>query len=204
MVTGAGSIGPGWGNGKATAVLFAREGARVFGVDIHLTAAEETRSIVEQEGGICTVMKADVSKVDDVRTMVERCVETFGRIDILHNNVGIVVVGGPVETDEATWDRVMAVNLKSMFLTCKYAVAAMLESGGGRAHNIALASLPNFTLPGDVSASKRYWSRDIIQPPVEVTPQGMIGLRDEPGFGYALDMDFLASVRVRQETFCAQ
>lgn len=79
----------------------------------------------------------------------------------------------------------------------------MLESGVGRAHNIALASLPNFTLPGDVSASRRYWRRDIIQPPVEVTPRGTIGLRDEAGFGYALDMDFLASVRVRQETFRA-
>ncbi|MCX7604658.1 MAG: o-succinylbenzoate synthase, partial [Bryobacteraceae bacterium] len=77
----------------------------------------------------------------------------------------------------------------------------MLESGVGRAHNIALASLPNFTLPGDVSASRRYWRRDIIQPPVEVTPRGTIELRDEAGFGYALDMDFLASVRVRQETF---
>ncbi len=80
----------------------------------------------------------------------------------------------------------------------------MLESGVGRAHNIALASLENFTLPGDVSASKRYWTRDIIQPPVEVTPRGTIVLRDDPGFGYALDMDFLESVRVRQETFCAQ
>lgn len=80
----------------------------------------------------------------------------------------------------------------------------MLESGVGRAHNIALASLENFTLPGDVSASRRYWTRDIIQPPVEVTPSGTIVLRDERGFGYALDMDFLASVRVRQETFCAK
>lgn len=79
----------------------------------------------------------------------------------------------------------------------------MLESGVGRAHNIALASLENFTLPGDVSASRRYWARDIIEPPVEVTPRGTIALRDEPGFGYRLDQDFLASVRVRQETFLA-
>jgi len=79
----------------------------------------------------------------------------------------------------------------------------MLESGVGRAHNIALASLPNFTLPGDVSASRRYWQRDIIQPPVEVTPRGTIVLGGEPGFGYALDMDFLRSVRVREETFRA-
>ena len=77
----------------------------------------------------------------------------------------------------------------------------MLESGVGRAHNIALASLENFTLPGDVSASRRYWRRDIIEPPVEVTPRGTIELREEPGFGYGLDMDFLESVRVREETF---
>lgn len=77
----------------------------------------------------------------------------------------------------------------------------MLESGVGRAHNIALASLPNFTLPGDVSASRRYWSRDIIEPPVEVTPRGTIELRDGPGFGYRLDMERLKSVRVREETF---
>ncbi len=145
LVTGAGSIGPGWGNGKATAVLFAREGARVFAVDINRTAAEETRSIVEKEGGICTVMKADVSNADDVRTMVERCIETFGRIDILHNNVGIVVVGGPVETDEATWDRVMAVNLKSMFLTCKYTIPHMERSGGGVIINISSVAAVRYT-----------------------------------------------------------
>src|ERR1700678_1895829 len=76
----------------------------------------------------------------------------------------------------------------------------MLESGVGRAHNIALATLPNFTLPGDVSASKRYWSRDIIQPPVETTPHGTIAVRDEPGFGYQLDRDFLDSITVREES----
>jgi O-succinylbenzoate synthase len=76
----------------------------------------------------------------------------------------------------------------------------MLESGIGRAHNIALATLPNFTLPGDVSASRRYWARDIIKPPVEVTAHGTIAVRDEPGFGYELDRDFLDSITVRQES----
>jgi O-succinylbenzoate synthase len=75
----------------------------------------------------------------------------------------------------------------------------MLESGVGRAHNIALATLPNFVLPGDVSASKRYWSRDIIHPPVETTPQGTIAVGDEPGFGYELDRDFIHSITVREE-----
>ena len=75
----------------------------------------------------------------------------------------------------------------------------MLESGIGRAHNIALSTLPNFTLPGDVSASKRYWARDLISPPVEVTPRGTIVVRDQPGFGYDIDHDFLKSVTVREE-----
>jgi O-succinylbenzoate synthase len=76
----------------------------------------------------------------------------------------------------------------------------MLEAGVGRAHNVALASLPNFVLPGDVSASKRYWKRDIIQPQVETTPQGTIAVRDEPGFGYALDHDFIRSITIREES----
>jgi len=76
----------------------------------------------------------------------------------------------------------------------------MLEAGIGRAHNIALATLPNFVLPGDVSASRRYWSRDIISPWVETTPRGTIEVRDEPGFGYPIDMEFLDSVTVRKET----
>jgi O-succinylbenzoate synthase len=76
----------------------------------------------------------------------------------------------------------------------------MLEAGVGRAHNVALASLPNFVLPGDVSASKRYWARDIITPAVETTPQGTIALRDNPGFGYELDHDFIRQITVREET----
>ncbi len=80
----------------------------------------------------------------------------------------------------------------------------MLECGVGRAHNIAMATLSNFTLPGDISASRRYWKRDVIDPWVEVTPRGTIVVRDEPGFGYPLDLDFLASVRVGMETFSAQ
>lgn len=97
-MTGAGSVGPGWGNGKATAVLFAREGAKVFAVDINLAAAEGTKSIIDKEEGICTVHKVDVSKSQEVKAMADRCIKTYGRIDILHNNVGIVLVGGPVDT----------------------------------------------------------------------------------------------------------
>jgi o-succinylbenzoate synthase len=76
----------------------------------------------------------------------------------------------------------------------------MLEAGVGRAHNVALATLPNFVLPGDVSASQRYWKRDIIQPAVEATPRGTIAIRDEPGFGYALDHDYIRAITVREES----
>ena len=137
IVTGAGAIGPGWGNGKATAVHFAREGARVFGVDINLEAAEETKGIIDGEGGECTVQRADVSSADDVKAFVDRCLEVYGRIDVLHNNVGILEVGGPVETSEESWERVVDVNLKSMFLTCKHVIPHMERQGGGAIVNIS-------------------------------------------------------------------
>lgn len=137
IVTGAGSVGPGWGNGKATAVLFAREGAKVFAVDVNLSAAEETKLIIEREGGECTIHKADVIKSDEVKGFVVRCVQIFGRIDILLNNVGIVEAGGPVEISEENWDRLINVNLKSMFLTCKYCLPYMEKQGSGAIVNIS-------------------------------------------------------------------
>ena len=137
IVTGAGSSGPGWGNGKAAAVLFAREGAKVFGIDINPDAAEETKQIIEEEGGACTVHQTDVTSLADVEAMVERCLETYGCIDVLHNNVGIVEVGGPVEASEESWDRVVAVNLKSMFLTCKFVLPHMEKQSRGAIVNIS-------------------------------------------------------------------
>ncbi|MGQ9777097.1 MAG: SDR family NAD(P)-dependent oxidoreductase [Thermodesulfobacteriota bacterium] len=145
LITGAGSVGSGWGNGKATAVLFAREGAKIFAVDINLAAAEETKSIIESEGGICSVMKVNVSRSEDVKAMVDQCINTYSRIDILHNNVGIVVLGGLEETSEETWDRVMAVNLKSMFLTCKYTIPHMEKQGGGVIINISSVAAIRYT-----------------------------------------------------------
>ena len=137
IVTGAGSSGPGWGNGKATAVLFAREGAKIFAIDVNPAAAEETARIIRDEGGTCTVHQTDVTDANQVRRMVERCVEVYERIDVLHNNVGILEVGGPVEATEESWDRVVAVNLKSMFLTCKYVLPQMEKQGGGAIVNIS-------------------------------------------------------------------
>jgi NAD(P)-dependent dehydrogenase (short-subunit alcohol dehydrogenase family) len=137
LVVGAGSIGPGWGNGKAAAVLFAREGARVMAADINLAAAEETQRIIPSEGGQCETVRCDAARSGDVQAMAEACLSAFGRIDVLHNNVGIVEIGGPVETSEASWDRVNDVNLKSVYLTCKYVLPHMERQGKGAIVNIA-------------------------------------------------------------------
>jgi len=137
IVTGAGSMGPGMGNGKATAILFAREGARVLLVDINAKAAEETKSIIDKEGGTCAVFQADVSKMNDCQKIAVACMETFGKINILHNNVGILGAGGVLATTEELWDRVMDVNLKSMFLMCQSVIPYMLEQGGGSIINIS-------------------------------------------------------------------
>lgn len=137
IITGAGSVGPGWGNGKATAVLFAREGAKIFAVDVNQAAVDETRAIIESEGGVCQTHTADVSKPSDVEQLVQRCLATFGRIDILDNNVGINGLGGCVEASEETWDRVMDVNVKSMFLTCKHVLPVMEGQGSGAIINIS-------------------------------------------------------------------
>ncbi len=129
IVVGAGSAGPGWGNGKATAVTFARAGARVLCVDIDRAAAAETAAIIVGEGGTAEAQRADVTDKAQVDALVARAVDLWGGVDVLHNNVGIVETGGPVETEEASWDRVMAVNLKSMYLTCK-AVLPVMEAAG--------------------------------------------------------------------------
>jgi NAD(P)-dependent dehydrogenase (short-subunit alcohol dehydrogenase family) len=140
LVSGAGSSGSGWGNGKATAVLFAREGAKVLAADINLDAALETKRIIVAEGGVCEAVSGDVSRADDVAAMVDNCIAAFGRIDVLHNNVGIVEVGGPVETSEESWDKVNDVNLKSMFLTCKQVLPHMVRQRKGAIVNIASVS----------------------------------------------------------------
>lgn len=131
LVTGAGSSGPGWGNGKATAVLFAREGASVFAVDRDAAAAEETRAIIAGEGSSCVAHVADVAVGEQVAAMVDACLAAFGRIDVLHNNVGVLAVGGPVEMAESEWDRLLDVNVKSMFLVCKHVLPVMERQGGG-------------------------------------------------------------------------
>jgi NAD(P)-dependent dehydrogenase (short-subunit alcohol dehydrogenase family) len=137
LVVGAGSIGPGWGNGKATAVSFAREGAQVFCVDRNPAAAEETAGIITGEGGKASAFTADVSRAGEVEAMVTACLKAYGRIDVLDNNVGIAEMGSVVEVTEAEWDRVFAVNLKSAYLAMKHVVPVMQKQGGGSIINIS-------------------------------------------------------------------
>jgi len=171
IVTGAGSIGPGIGNGKATAIVFSREGARVMAVDYNLEAAEVTRRLIEKEGGECITLKVDVSKAGDCQSMVETCISKFGRADILHNNVGMGGFGGAVETEEEIWDKTMVVNLKSMFLTCKYALPYMEKQGNGSITNIA--SLTSIRCQGAPSIA------------YSVSKAGVIALTREVAMQYA-------------------
>jgi NAD(P)-dependent dehydrogenase (short-subunit alcohol dehydrogenase family) len=161
VVVGAGSSGPGWGNGKASAALFAREGASVLCVDVNGEAAQETADLIAGEGNTAKPFTADVSKSDAVEAMVAEAVGLWGGLDILHNNVGILDVGGPVEASEESWHRVMDVNLTSMFLTCKHALPVMerqfAETGQGGAI-VNLASVAGIRYTGvpyiSYSASK--------------------------------------------------
>src|SRR3954469_6492769 len=137
IVTGAGSSGPEPGNGKATAILFAREGATVLCADAVEERAAETAAAIAKEGGSAAAFKCDVSKAADCKAMVEAAVERYGRLDILDNNVGISVRADVLEVTEEQWDKVMAVNVKSIVLTAKYAIPQMIRGGGGSIINIS-------------------------------------------------------------------
>lgn len=125
-----------WGNGRATTVAYAREGATVVAVDIDRQAVEQTRSYVEKEGNPCVAHVANVTRQADVNAVVEQTMNEYGRIDILHNNVGINEKGGPVEASEESWDRVMATNVKSLFITCKCVLPVMQHQRSGVIINI--------------------------------------------------------------------
>ena len=137
IVTGAGSSGPGVGTGKASSILFAREGARVLLVDRVGQRAEETLASIREDGGEASVFEADITRERDCRSMVDAALERYGSLDVLFNNVGIDGRGDVVETEEEDWNQVMAVNLKSMMLTSKFAVPKMAESGGGSIINMS-------------------------------------------------------------------
>lgn len=140
LVTGAGSRADGIGNGRATAVLFAREGARVLLNDMDPEAVDVTLGLVRREGGEAEVHVGDLTDDATVAAMVDQAVSRWGRIDVLHNNVGIEGAGTVTETSEALWDSVMDVNVKSMFLTSKHAVPHLAAAGGGSIINISSIS----------------------------------------------------------------
>ncbi len=141
IVTGAGSRGPGVGNGKAAAVLFARAGAKVILVDAVLARAAETQGMIRGEGGESFAMQADVTSSEDCKAIVDEAVRRYGRLDILHNNVGIDPgIVSVVDVDEATWDETMDVNVKSMMLMSKHAIPVMAAGGGGSIINISSIS----------------------------------------------------------------
>ena len=141
IVTGAGSTpGPGIGTGKASAVVLAREGARVLLVDLYPERAEETRKMILDEGGTAEVFGADVTKAAEAEAMVRAAVDSFGTLDILVNNIGLAAVGTVVDTTEEAWDRSMDINLRTAFLASKYAVPVMAAKGGGSIVNISSIS----------------------------------------------------------------
>ncbi|MGF6768257.1 NAD(P)-dependent dehydrogenase (short-subunit alcohol dehydrogenase family) [Paraburkholderia sp. GAS199] len=140
IVTGAGCVGPGWGNGRAVAVRFAEEGAKIYAVDRDLDAMNETIERVRAVGGDITAFACDVTDGEAVSRMVQGCVEQYGRVDILVNNVGGSAHGGPVSLDEERWDAQIALNLKSVYLTCKHVLPVMEKQGGGAIVNTSSTS----------------------------------------------------------------
>ncbi len=145
IVFGAGSVGPGWGNGKATATLFARQGARVACVDINPSAAEETVGIIRGEGNEATAHACDVTDSAAVAALVEQVVTAHGRIDVLHNNVGYAAMGGPIELDEAAWQRSFDLNVTGCFLTCKHVLPHMLRQRSGAIVNVSSVAAIRYT-----------------------------------------------------------
>ena len=141
IIMGAGqSPGQGTGNGRATALLFAREGARVLCVDRDPASAAETAGMIEAESGEAADFEADVTREAQVAAAVAECTARWGRLDILHNNVGISVAGGDAEVTEITegaFDRVMAVNLRGTVMACKHAIPVMRAQSSGAIVNIS-------------------------------------------------------------------
>jgi NAD(P)-dependent dehydrogenase (short-subunit alcohol dehydrogenase family) len=140
IITGAGCVGPGWGNGRAAAVMFAREGARVLAVDRAAEPVAETVALAGEAATRITPHLCDVTDDAAVAGMVAACIEKFGRVDILVNNVGGSAKGGAAELSEAAWQAQLALNLTSVFLTCRHVIPQMAAQGGGAIVNIASTS----------------------------------------------------------------
>jgi NAD(P)-dependent dehydrogenase (short-subunit alcohol dehydrogenase family) len=153
IITGAGG-----GMGRVAAQLFAKEGAKVVVAEYSETAGRDTVAMVEAEGGTATYVRADVSKEADAKAMVDHALATYGRVDVLYNNAGIMPEAdhSVIDTDVDTWDQVMAVNVRGPFLGCKYAIPAMIAGGGGSIVNVAsFVAILGCSVPQDAyTASK--------------------------------------------------
>ncbi len=153
IITGAGG-----GMGRVASQVFAREGAKVVVAEFSEEAGEETVGLVRAAGGEASFIKVDVSKESDAMAMIDHAVATYGRVDCLYNNAGIMPEAdhSVIDTDVSTWDTVMAVNVRGVFLGCKYAIPAMVDAGGGSIINIAsFVALLGCTVPQDAyTASK--------------------------------------------------
>lgn len=137
VVAGAGSVGPGWSNGRASAVLYAREGAKLYLIDRDPASLEETRRLVAAEGAPVHAETGDLTDGTTVERLLADCVARYGRLDVQHNNVGGSEPGGVAEMDEATWDRQMDHNLKTVYLGCHHAIPHMRKAGGGAIVNVS-------------------------------------------------------------------
>ncbi len=137
IVVGAGSSGPGWGTGKATAVHLARLGAGVLGIDVNADATAATGDWVRQEGGKYEAFVGDATTPEGAATAVNACIDRFGRVDILVNNIGAGPVEGVVETSLEDWERVFRFNVTSAFLMAKHAIQPMISVGGGSIVNVS-------------------------------------------------------------------
>src|SRR5437899_8505089 len=203
IVVGAGSIGPGWGNGKCTAITFAREGARVFCVDRKRVAAEETVGLIAKEGGEAVAFEADASRNDNVKAMVDACLAKWGRVDVLDNNVGIGSTGGPVELDEDEWQRVFDVNVKSFFLTAKHVLPVMEKQGRGAIVNVS--SIASIRSPKGVSyiaynASKGAVNSLTLAIASQYADKGIRSNAILPGLLHTPMPDFLPRPHAKSET----
>jgi NAD(P)-dependent dehydrogenase (short-subunit alcohol dehydrogenase family) len=140
IITGAGCVGPGWGNGRAIAMRFAQEGARVFAVDKDMAAMTDTLALIKEFNGDVTPYTCDVTDSKAIQGLVAACLKQYGTVDILVNNVGGPVRGGPIELSEENWDSQIDINLKTVFLMCKYVMPIMEAKGAGSIVNISSTS----------------------------------------------------------------
>ncbi len=145
IVTGAGCVGPGWGNGRAITVRFAQEGARVFAVDKDLASMNDTLKLASGAAGEVTPYAGDVTQSQAVAAIVAACQAKYGTVDVLVNNVGGPAPGGPIQLSEEAWHAQLAINLTSVFLMCKHVMPIMEARGGGSIVNIASTSGIRFT-----------------------------------------------------------